>query len=127
MEGDCADTSQAVGTCGNGICIENGARLLGATPSVRVLVPGSDMAASHPEMLLDSWLCGPTPCNYVEYLSFMYTNIPSMTCPNVGDIFEVTCLVGGAHIHDLCDAQDMHLYQEHSGFPDIFFRGRPFQ
>ena len=124
MEGDCADTSLAVGTCGNGICIENGARLIGGTPATTIMGPGANMAASHPEMLLDSWLCGPTPCNYPEYLNFMYTNVPSMMCPNPGDTFYATCTFPGmcayGHNHNICDSHEMFIYQIHSGFPGVF-------
>jgi len=119
MEGDCTDVSQAIGTCANGICIENGARLLGATPATKIIGPGLQMAALHPEMLLDSWLCGPTPCDYSEYLNFMYVNDPSMICPNAGDTFLVDCPLG-PHVHDICDINGMHLYQNHSGFNNIF-------
>ncbi|MFH1157994.1 MAG: hypothetical protein V1721_03805 [Pseudomonadota bacterium] len=118
MEGDCADVSQAAGTCANGICIETGARLLGATPAMEVLGPGPQMASDHPEMLLDSWLCGAAPCNYAEYLGFIYTNDPSMKCPNSGDEFEATCPL--SHDHDLCDVGEMRFYQIHSGFLGIF-------
>lgn len=102
IEGDCADTSVAVGSCANGICIEESTRAMGSSTPIDILLPGSGMSAFY---TANNWTCGTPSCNYAEYLMYLYTNKPSIYCPSATP--PTSLMISG---HDLCTVPGMVNY-----------------
>lgn len=90
MEGDCTDTASiAVGTCADGICVEESERLVGAGAGgfKDIIVPGATASSYYSNLY---WTCaGGTPCNYYDWINYYYIDDPSVRCPNPGDKYEL--------------------------------------
>ncbi len=111
IEGDCTDTSVAVGDCAAGICIEQSARAMGSSAIIAILKPGIGMT---PAYTATNWVCGTVPCNYAEYLMHLYTNKPSVYCPLPTSVVEYS---NGGIPYDVCTVPGMVGYFN-SFYPD---------